>query len=60
MAAWGALMIFQTVAMVFYAPMSVVVIFRARQEEKVLAAEFREEWKEYSSQVPKWLPKIHP
>jgi protein-S-isoprenylcysteine O-methyltransferase Ste14 len=58
LAACGALLIYQTVAMVFYAPMSVVVIFRARQEEKVLAAEFREEWIEYSSRVPKWLPRI--
>jgi protein-S-isoprenylcysteine O-methyltransferase len=56
--AWGALLIFRTAAMLVFAPMSIVVIFRARQEEKVLSAEFRETWVEYSERVPKWLPRI--
>jgi protein-S-isoprenylcysteine O-methyltransferase Ste14 len=60
MAAVGALLIFQTWAMVLYAPSAFGVIIRARREERLLAEAFGEEWVEYVRHVPGWLPKINP
>lgn len=57
LAAGGALLIFQTWAMVIYALSSLVVILRARKEEELLVEEFGEEWKRYQGQVPGWLPR---
>ena len=57
LAAEGALLIYQTWAMVIYALSSLVVILRARKEEELLAEEFGEEWKRYQGQVPGWLPQ---
>lgn len=54
----GALLIFRTWGMVIFSPMSFVVIGRAKQEEKLLEQEFGEEWKDYVSKVPKWVPKV--
>ena len=53
----GALMIFRTWAMVIFAPMSPVVILRANQEEALLEEEFAEAWRDYASEVPKWIPR---
>jgi protein-S-isoprenylcysteine O-methyltransferase Ste14 len=54
--AFGALLIFRTWAMVLFSVSSLVVIFRARQEEHLLTKEFGEEWHRYRQDVPGWLP----
>jgi protein-S-isoprenylcysteine O-methyltransferase Ste14 len=56
LAAFGALLIFKTWAMVPYALSSLVVISRAKREEQLLAEEFGEEWERYCQRVPGWLP----
>jgi protein-S-isoprenylcysteine O-methyltransferase Ste14 len=57
LAAFGALLIFRTWAMVLFSVSSLGVIFRARQEEQLLAEEFGEEWESYRQHVPGgWLP----
>lgn len=56
LAAFGALLIFRTWAMVLFSVSSLVVIFRARREERLLAEEFGEEWNLYRRDVPGWSP----
>ena len=58
LAAIGALLIFRTWAMLLFMPMSLVVVGRAEREEKLLEAEFGEQWESYASKVPKWFPKL--
>jgi protein-S-isoprenylcysteine O-methyltransferase len=58
LAALGGLAIFRTWAMVVFVPMSLVVVFRAENEEKLLEQEYGEEWRSYASKVPKWFPRI--
>jgi protein-S-isoprenylcysteine O-methyltransferase Ste14 len=58
-AAGGALLIFRTWAMLVYAPLSLVVVQRAANEERLLAEEFPDEWRKYSREVPKWLPRCY-
>ena len=57
LAAVGALLIFRTWAMAVFAPVSLVVIRRAENEEALLAQEFGSEWESYAASVPKWFPK---
>ena len=56
LAAFGALLIFRTWAMVLFSVSSLGVILRARREERLLAEEFGEEWENYKQYVPGWLP----
>ena len=56
LAAFGALLIFRTWAMVLFSVSSLGVILRAKREEGLLADEFGEEWKIYKQHVPGWLP----
>jgi protein-S-isoprenylcysteine O-methyltransferase Ste14 len=58
LAAFGALLIFRTWAMVLYAPLSLGVILRAQQEERLLAEEFGREWETYRQEVNAWIPKL--
>jgi protein-S-isoprenylcysteine O-methyltransferase Ste14 len=58
LAAAGALLIFRTWAMLIFMPMSLVVLARAELEEKLLAAEFGEQWESYAFKVPKWFPRL--
>jgi protein-S-isoprenylcysteine O-methyltransferase Ste14 len=58
LAAFGALSIFRTWAMVLFSVSSLVVIFCARQEEQLLAEEFGEEWERYRQEVNGWIPKL--
>jgi len=58
LAAFGALLIFRTWAMVLYAPLSLGVIVRAKREERLLAEEFGEEWKSYRRDVNGWIPEL--
>jgi protein-S-isoprenylcysteine O-methyltransferase Ste14 len=56
-AAAGALMLFQTWAMVFFLPMSFIIFIRAWQEDKLLAIVYKDEWEEYTEKVGKWWPR---
>ena len=56
--AFGALLIFRTWAMVLFSASSLVVIFRARREERLLADEFGEDWDAYRQEVNGWIPKL--
>lgn len=56
LAAFGALLIFRTWAMVLFSVLSPGVILRAKREEGLLADEFGEEWNIYRQLVPGWLP----
>ena len=56
LAAFGALLIFRTWAMVLFSVSSLVVVFRARREERLLAEEFGNEWDLYRRDIPGWLP----
>jgi protein-S-isoprenylcysteine O-methyltransferase Ste14 len=58
LAAFGALSIFRTWAMVLFSISSLVVIFRARREEGLLADEFGEDWERYKREVNGWIPKL--
>jgi len=58
LAAFGALSIFRTWAMVLFSVSSLGVIARARREERLLAEEFGEAWKNYRQEVNTWIPKL--
>lgn len=58
LAAIGALLIFRTWAMLIFMPMSLVVLGRAAREEKLLKAEFGEQWESYVSKVSKWFLRL--
>ena len=58
LAALGALLIFRTWAMVFFAPMSLVVLARAEREEALLTQEFGRAWQAYAARVSKWFPRF--
>jgi len=55
----GALLIYKTWAMAFFALNMFGLVMRARGEEQALAAEFAEEWNAYASRVPAWIPHVH-
>ena len=57
LAAFGALLIFRTWAMIIYAASALVVIGRGSREDDLLAAEFGEQWHSYADRVPAWVPK---
>ena len=57
LAAFGALLIFRTWAMVSFVPLSLGVILRARREERLLGEEFGEEWETYRREVNGWIPR---
>jgi len=58
LSAFGALLIFRTWAMVLFAPLSLVVLIRAQQEERLLAEVFDEEWNAYKREVNGWIPVL--
>jgi protein-S-isoprenylcysteine O-methyltransferase Ste14 len=58
MAAFGALLIFRTWGMVLFVPLSLVVVYRAQREERLLAEEFGEEWDAYCQDVNGWIPQL--
>ncbi len=58
LAAFGALLIFRTWAMVLFSVLSLGVILRARREERLLGEEFGEEWEAYCQEVNGWIPTI--
>ncbi len=56
-AGFGALLIYQTWGMAFFASNMLGLIFRTWREEQILEAEFPEEWDEYCRRVPAWIPR---
>ena len=57
-AALGGLLIYRTWALVFAAVTFLGLVIRARQEERVLAREFGEQWRAYAGRVPGWIPRL--
>lgn len=57
-AAVGALLIFQTWAMLVFLPLSFGIIARARREDKLLEQAFGEQWQVYERRVPGWFPGL--
>ena len=57
-AAWGALLIYFTWTTVYFAVFAPMLAVRALREEQVLSAEFGEQWKDYSRQVPAFIPGL--
>lgn len=55
-AALGANLLFHNWTAIILLLVSPVLIRRAKHEEKLLEAEFGEEWQAYASRVPKWFP----
>lgn len=65
LAGLGGILLFQTWTMVFFSLHFPALMRRALQEERVLAAEFGSEWRNYTQRVPAWLPlpfrrRLHP
>ncbi len=58
LAGLGGILLFQTWTMVFFSLHFPALMLRARQEERVLAAEFGDEWRDYTRRVPAWLPRL--
>ena len=58
LAALGSLLLYTTWITLFYALFSPFIILRAYREEMVLAAEFGEQWQEYSKRVPAFVPRL--
>lgn len=54
----GGILLFQTWTMVFFTLNFPALMLRARREEQVLAAEFGQDWQDYSRRVPGWLPRF--
>jgi protein-S-isoprenylcysteine O-methyltransferase Ste14 len=54
----GGLLLYRTWTTVFLVPAFLLLALRARQEEKVLAAEFGDRWLAYCRRVPMWLPRF--
>lgn len=58
LAAIGSLLIYTTWTTVLFACFAPFMILRARREEAVLAAEFGEEWQEYTRRTGRFFPKL--
>lgn len=55
-AAFGSLLLYHTWTTLVFAIVAPFVLFRAAREEKVLAAEFGDQWREYCRKVPAFFP----
>lgn len=58
LAAIGALLMYATWTTLLFACFAPLLMSRAVREEKVLAAEFGEEWQEYRRHVPMFVPRL--
>jgi protein-S-isoprenylcysteine O-methyltransferase Ste14 len=58
LAAFGSLLIYDTLTTLLFACFAPFLIMRARREEVVLATEFSEQWLEYCQRVPAFLPRF--
>ena len=57
LASFGSLLLYATWTTLILACFSPLITLRARREEMALAAEFGEQWQEYCTHVPKWIPR---
>jgi protein-S-isoprenylcysteine O-methyltransferase Ste14 len=57
LAGLGGLLVYRTWSMLFFAVCMFGLVFRARREERALAAEFGESWREYVDRVPAFVPR---
>lgn len=57
-ACFGALLLYRNWATLFLAIGFLGLVFRAKREEIVLAAEFKDAWNQYAKRVPFWIPKF--
>jgi protein-S-isoprenylcysteine O-methyltransferase Ste14 len=57
-AALGSLLLYRTWATLAFAVLMLGLVVRARREERVLAQEFGQEWREYAARVPAWIPRM--
>lgn len=58
LAALGGLLVYRNWTFVFVLVNFLGLFIRARREEQALAAEFGEQWTEYSRQVSAWIPRF--
>jgi protein-S-isoprenylcysteine O-methyltransferase Ste14 len=58
LAGFGSLLLFTTWTTLFLACFAPLTMLRAWREEKVLAAEFGEQWQEYRRRVPMFIPRL--
>lgn len=54
----GGLLIYTTWTTLFFACFAPVMSLRARREERVLSAEFGEQWRNYCNRVPAFVPRL--
>lgn len=57
-AALGGLLVYRNWTFAFVLVNFLGLFIRARREEQAMAAEFGEQWKAYSQQVPAWIPRL--
>jgi protein-S-isoprenylcysteine O-methyltransferase Ste14 len=57
LAAGGGLLIYRTWTMVFASVALAGAVFKARREDRLLAAEFGQAWERYAAAVPAWIPR---
>ena len=58
LAAVGSLLLYFTWTTLFFVCFAPLTMVRAWREEKVLAAEFGEQWQEYRRRVPMFVPRL--
>ncbi len=58
LAALGSLLIYPTWTTLLFACFAPMITVRARREEKVLLAEFGEQWIEYCKRIPAFFPRL--
>lgn len=58
LAAVGSLLVYFTWTTVYFACFAPLMFFRARREEKILADEFGDQWRDYCKRVPMFIPRF--
>jgi protein-S-isoprenylcysteine O-methyltransferase Ste14 len=58
LAAGGGLLVYRTWTMVFACLALAGAMFKARREERLLAARFGPAWDRYTDSVPAWIPRL--
>jgi protein-S-isoprenylcysteine O-methyltransferase Ste14 len=58
LSALGSLLLYTTWTTMYFACFAPLIFVRAWREEKVLSAEFGEQWKEYCNRVPAFIPRL--
>jgi protein-S-isoprenylcysteine O-methyltransferase Ste14 len=58
LACWGGLLLYRTWSMLVLAFMMLGLLYRVRTEQQALGLAFGDEWEQYKSNVPGWLPML--